>query len=85
MDKSPFSSRTLNAHALKRVILKQHTPLTKVERTYRLAKHAVQTIAGALERAAVARVAECHLGLDYLDGALMQCEKMKKIGVCLWA
>jgi hypothetical protein len=44
-----------------------------------LAKHAVQTIAGPLERTAVARDAERHLSLDHLDGTLVQCEKSEKL------
>jgi hypothetical protein len=43
----------------------------------------VQTIADPLERAAVTQDAGSHLGLDRVDGALMQREKSKKkIGAC---
>jgi hypothetical protein len=42
----------------------------------------VLTIDGPLKRAAVARDAEYHLDLDHLDAALMQCENLKKFGVC---
>jgi hypothetical protein len=46
-----------------------------------LAKHAAQTIAGPLERAAVARDTKRHLGLDHLGGALVQREEAEKIGI----
>jgi hypothetical protein len=52
--------------------VEQHTPHAKVDYEPGLAKHAAQTIAGPLERAAVTRDTERHLGLDHLGGALVQ-------------
>jgi hypothetical protein len=73
MDESSFSSKMRNAHALVRMILNniRHIPRSNT-----------LTIAIPLERATVARDAECHLGLDHLEDALTQGEKSKKIGVC---
>jgi formate dehydrogenase assembly factor FdhD len=60
--------------------IEQYTPHAKVEYAPGLAKHAAQTIAGPLERAAVAQDTERHLGLDHLSGALVSKES-EKIGV----
>ena len=61
--------------------IEQHAPHPEVKHASGLAKHAAQTVAGPLERAAVARDAERHLGLDQLDGALVQREEAEKIRV----
>ena len=63
MDKSSFSSWMRYAHGAR---VEMH-----IGHASRLAKHAVQTIAGPLERTAVTRDAERHLGLNHLDGMLM--------------
>ena len=61
MDKSSLSSMTRYAHGAR---VEMH-----IGHASRLAKHAVQTIAGPLEHTTVVRDAERHLSLDHLDGA----------------
>jgi hypothetical protein len=72
--------------------VEQHAPHPEVEHASGLAKHAAQAVPGPLERAAVARDAERHLGLDNLDvsgaprlallGLLELIEEAEEVGVC---
>ena len=63
--------------------VEQHAPHAGVEDASELTKHAAQAVAAPLERAAVARDAERHLGLDHLDGPSppAQVEEPEKVGV----
>lgn len=63
--------------------VEQHPPHAEVENTFGLAEHATQAVPGPFERAAVARDAERHLGLDDLDGGV-QLEEAEKVGICGW-
>jgi hypothetical protein len=63
--------------------VEQHTPHADVEDASELTKHAAQAVASPLERPAVARDAERHLGLDHLDDPSppAQVEEPEKVGV----
>ena len=78
MDKSSVSSRARDARVLTHDSeqLMPHGTYQGRTRAVSAGKTAAQTITGPLEHA-VARDAECHLGLDHLDGVLMQCENAK--------